>query len=214
MRSFRLLTLIVLGLVATAAAAQWNDELAARITALRGSDPKVAARAAYWIARHPAGAESAIPDLQRWLADDTAIPRYDIYEEMEGSCGDFCAPVTPSEEAAHALAKIGGRAFDVLLDSVAKHASPVARRNSAWALGTTRNSRAVPALIGALADQQAEVRTQAAWALGALRDDRAVEPLMKSVRDSDPQVRSQAAWALGALRNNRAVTALAEAVVG
>jgi HEAT repeat protein len=48
------------------------------------------------------------------------------------------------------------------------------------ALGLKGNANAVAALILALRDANAEVRSQAAWALGLKGDARAVEPLRKA----------------------------------
>jgi hypothetical protein len=55
---------------------------------------------------------------------------------------------------------------------------------------------AVTALIGALREGDAGVRSQAAWALGAIGDRRASDALLLALKDSDTKVRRQAAWAL------------------
>ena len=60
-------------------------------------------------------------------------------------------------------------------------------RNVAVALGNLKSTTAVPALIGALADDEALVRGHAAWALGEIGSADAIAPLeraLESERDS------------------------------
>jgi epoxyqueuosine reductase len=64
------------------------------------------------------------------------------------------------------------------------HGSPILRakrrgflRNVAVALGNSKSSEAVPALIGALDDNEPLVRGHAAWALGQIGSSRALEAL-------------------------------------
>jgi len=60
-------------------------------------------------------------------------------------------------------------------------------RNVAVALGNLKSTAAVPALIGALADDEALVRGHAAWALGEIGSADAIAPLeraLESERDS------------------------------
>jgi HEAT repeat protein len=63
-------------------------------------------------------------------------------------------------------------------------------------------------LLGALDDEQRDVRARAARALGPTRDARAALPLLARVSDGDRQVQTQAVQALGALGDRRAVPAL------
>jgi epoxyqueuosine reductase len=61
-------------------------------------------------------------------------------------------------------------------------------RNVAVALGNLKSTAAVPALIGALADNEALVRGHAAWALGEIGSADAIAPLeraLESERDSE-----------------------------
>ena len=62
--------------------------------------------------------------------------------------------------------------------------------------GRNRCANAVAALIAALRDPNAGVRSQAAWALGLKGDARSVEPLRNALNDPDASVRKQARWAL------------------
>lgn len=70
------------------------------------------------------------------------------------------------------------------------------------------NNIAVPALIGALKDQDVEVRRAAAQALANLEDPRAVPGLIGALEDQDTEVRLYAAMALGQLEDKRAVAPL------
>jgi HEAT repeat protein/beta-lactamase regulating signal transducer with metallopeptidase domain len=74
-------------------------------------------------------------------------------------------------------------------------------------------SERVTALIGALADDDIEVRRIVVESLGSLQDTTAVVALMRALRsDSDPEVREAAAYALGQIEDPRAVPALGEAL--
>src|SRR4030095_14085705 len=107
--------------------------------------------------------------------------------------GREAEPTTPGQQAVSALVAIGSRSFTPVLNALR---SPVwvARRNSAWALGAFRDSRAVPPLIDVLKDREPPFREQAAWALGALRDPRGVDALVSALKDQEAVVRKQAAW--------------------
>jgi hypothetical protein len=71
---------------------------------------------------------------------------------------------------------------------------------------------AVPPLIRALQERQAEVRYWAAGALGCIRDARAVLPLIEALRDPDGRVRVGVVTALGRIGERRACSALCEAL--
>ncbi len=71
----------------------------------------------------------------------------------------------------------------------------------------------VTALIGALDDDDIELRRIVVESLGSLQDTTAVVALMRALRtDSDPEVREAAAYALGEIEDPRAVPALGEAL--
>jgi HEAT repeat protein len=76
------------------------------------------------------------------------------------------------------------------------------------AAAVLRDSRAVPALIGALDDQFLWVRMKAAGSLGSLRDARAVEPLAARLHDRNRYMRREAARALGAIGEADAIPVL------
>lgn len=89
-----------------------------------------------------------------------------------------------------------------------KSDEPTERNIAAIALGNIGDTRAVPALIAALADERIAVRVSAAGALGMLGDERAVDPLIRTLRDERATVRGEAAAALGRLGDIRAIPSL------
>ena len=80
-------------------------------------------------------------------------------------------------------------------------------------LGRIGDRRAVPALIGALNDADAEVRNQAAYGLYAIPDQRAFDSLMQHLHDPNDRVAGLAARALGRVGDRRAVEPLVAALV-
>lgn len=64
------------------------------------------------------------------------------------------------------------------------------------ALGKTEKT-AVPLLIDALKDPDADIRRDAAWNLGSLGDDRAIPALTEALKDQDDDVRFHVARNLG-----------------
>lgn len=93
---------------------------------------------------------------------------------------------------------------------------PVAsvRQAAAEALGRTRDSVAVRALMDVLrADESAAVRRAAAWSLGEIADAMAIPALADALlRDRDIEVRRNAASALGHIDDQRATSALTRAL--
>ncbi len=85
------------------------------------------------------------------------------------------------------------------------------RAAAARAVGGLRDSRAVPALLGLLSDNDPKVRQWVASALGRIGDSRAVDPLIGALSDSDPAVRGWAALALARFRDRRIIDPLLKA---
>ena len=186
-------------------------DLSAVIDMLRSSDPVV--RTGVACSRHVfnASASAAIPALIDMLDDDEPIAPEVCREDGRPWWGDERRPITPGQEAARALVRIGTASFDPLVKALAV-TGPTARRHAAWALGALDDQRAVAPLIASLKDADQAVREQTAWALGALDDARAVQPLIAALRDGTPAVRRQASWALGAIDDAAAVDALVTAL--
>jgi HEAT repeat protein len=186
-------------------------DLAAVIDMLQSPDPIV--RTGVACSRHVfnASAAAAIPALIDMLDDDEPVAPEVCREDGRPWWGDDRRPITPGQEAARALVRIGIASFDPLVKMVTS-AGPVARRNAAWALGALDDARAVRPLMAVLRDTSPDVRRQAAWALGAIDDPAAVDALVSALKDSDARVREQAAWALGAIGDARATSGLSTAL--
>lgn len=83
---------------------------------------------------------------------------------------------------------------------------------AARAIGGLRDSRAVPALLGLIGDNDPKIRQWVVSALGRIGDARAVEPLANALNDQDPAVRGWAALALARFRDPRILAPLMKAV--
>jgi len=177
-------------------------ELTTQLSAL---DPAVRAKAACELRELGSAASPALDPLVALLAD--AAPLAQPVCGRNWWRGHPNNLTTPGEQAASALVAIGTPAFKPLLGAL-EHASWVARRHAAWALGALDDQRATPGLVRAMRDPESGVREQAAWALGALSDEAGVPAIVDGLRDQDPRVREQSAWAAGALDDRRAVEPL------
>jgi HEAT repeat protein len=186
-------------------------DLSAVIDMLRSPDPVVRTGVACSRKVFNASAAAAIPALIDMLDDDEPVAPEVCREDGRPWWSDDRRPITPGQEAARALVRIGPASFDPLVKTLAA-TGPTARRNAAWALGALDDQRAVSPLIASLKDPEHAVREQASWALGALDDARAVQPLIGALRDTSPAVRRQVAWALGAIDDAAAVDALVTAL--
>ncbi len=88
--------------------------------------------------------------------------------------------------------------------------SHVVRAAAGRALGRLGVREAVPDLIAALSDDNAEVRVVAAAALWRLPDASAVDALLKRLTDNEPAVREWSAQALGVIGDRRATPEIAK----
>lgn len=96
---------------------------------------------------------------------------------------------------------------------LAQDPDPVVRTQAALALSRAGDPRATPALMAALADQQASVRIQAVHGLRRVEGDRAAEALGRVLlSDPDPSVRRVTASVLASLRDAAAGSALGTAI--
>ena len=91
---------------------------------------------------------------------------------------------------------------------------PSVRQAAAEALGSTKDSVAVRALMEVLrTDESPVVRRAAAWSLGEIGDAQAVSVLSDALtRDRDAEVRKNAASALGSIDSPRGTAALTQAL--
>lgn len=92
----------------------------------------------------------------------------------------------------------GGTSFEnTLLLCVDRRAEPRVRSTACWILGRLKDTNAIPGLVRALEDDDADVRAQAANSLAAIGDAAAVEPLIRTFQhDSSPWAREMAINAL------------------
>lgn len=103
--------------------------------------------------------------------------------------------------------------------STIKHAksdifhSTMVRKNAAWALGLTKDKRAVQPLVLQLETKNSELKREIILALQKISDKEAIPFLNEIVsNDKDPYVRYDAARALGDIRHLDAVYTLTEAL--
>jgi len=186
-------------------------DLSAVIEMLRSPDPVVRTGVACSRDVFNSSATAAIPALVEMLDDDEPVAPEVCREDGRPWWGDERRPITPGQEAARALTRIGIASFDPLVKTLTA-AGSAGRRNAAWALGAIDDARAVQPLIAAIRDTSPGVRRQSAWALGAIDDATAVDALVTALKDSDARVREQAAWALGAIGDTRASSGLSAAL--
>jgi HEAT repeat protein len=80
--------------------------------------------------------------------------------------------------------------------------------------GNKIDARSVDPIIGALNDEDNEVRLRAAEALGQLKNAASVDSLIESLKnDADWKIREMAAWALGQINDPRSIDPLSYASV-
>ena len=113
-----------------------------------------------------------------------------------------------------ALRQLGDTlAMQVLFEMLESPASDVAQQiEAARALGGLEDQAAVPPLIRALEDENAQVRRSAAYALRNLKAPEAFHPLVDLLDDDEEGVRAAALSALGGLGDQRAVPLLMRAL--
>lgn len=87
------------------------------------------------------------------------------------------------------------------------------QRNTAWAMGLTRNRSAVVPLITHLEDADSELKREIILALKMIGDKQAV-PALKEIllKNKDPYIRYDAARALGSINNTDSVFSLIDAL--
>jgi HEAT repeat protein len=100
------------------------------------------------------------------------------------------------------------RIFHSSLSPLLKYPEPGVRMSTAKALGKLEDTRAVPALLSQLRDDDLVVRESAAGVLSKLADTQIVPDLLALLRDPKSDVRTSAAQILGVLGDTRAATDL------
>jgi len=114
--------------------------------------------------------------------------------------------------AVELLGELNPPDVDARVAGVLAHRDPRVRRAGVIALGRLKTSRAVLALLQALADDAADVRMQAAHGIGSSQQGRAVPWLIEALdRESDPEVQGALLLALGKAATEDAVARLIRA---
>lgn len=110
------------------------------------------------------------------------------------------------EDAMGELELRADEAVDPLIDALSSRKKQI-RLNAAILLGAINNSKAIPALIETLNDNNKLVRREASTSLSRMGEP-AVDPLIEILNDENWRIRGAAAWALGNLGNEKAIPAL------
>lgn len=106
------------------------------------------------------------------------------------------------------------RAVSPLITTTLRDRNPGVRELAANIVGHgfSTNRQSVVALIAALKDRNASVRSMAAGGLYNIKDVQALDALVEGLRDPDPEVRGDVASALGHLQDPRAGDPLLKAL--
>jgi HEAT repeat protein len=135
------------------------------------------------LSRHDGVARAAARELGRLANPRSFKPLADLLGNRE-----------VHESVAEALIRIGGKAIDVLAQTLHSE-DAVARRTAARVLGEIRDARAVEPLVEVLqGDPDCTVRTAAAHALGQIKDKRAIWALVNTLKlrdEPDPEFQRQ-----------------------
>jgi len=107
---------------------------------------------------------------------------------------------------------LGAAALDPLTDTMINGKKSRVRKRAAEILGLIGDTRAVPALIKTLQDEDRYVRIAAAAALGKTKDSRAVIYLMKIVEKMKWKESNTAAQALQSIRDPRSISSMVTAL--
>lgn len=116
------------------------------------------------------------------------------------------------DQAQKALVDIGEPAVEALIAAMEEDLEDYPMRYVIAPLGEIGDPRAVEALLKAVGDPSAAVRSAAVEALGEIRDPRVFEPVVNALGDSDKSVRFYAAMGLGQIGDARAGDALVTAL--
>lgn len=175
--------------------------------------PQERAYAAYHLGALGGRAEAALPFLRGLLKERDLLERTPggklqlvgangrllviAYDDILSTDRKF---TFTGEEAAQAMARIGRRGIDLLVDALRTRGNEAAVYDNAMVpFERTRDSRLPPILIGFLNEQNGGESTQAkaAWMLGMYREERAIEPLINALTSHLSIVRETSAKALG-----------------
>lgn len=120
-------------------------------------------------------------------------------KKFEHRLRDFAGDHQETHTAIDEILRLGGKSFDNLIEMVGNSKIDAELRGTiCWLFRMFKDQRAVPVLVKALEDDNANIRYGAALALGDLQAKSAVSTLLRvMVELEDHQTRSLAAYALG-----------------
>lgn len=139
-------------------------------------------------------------DYLREVRGGTANRRWQAAFELSRSLGNL-----PAEERAELNAE-ALRVFEGL--SQRRPEDVLVRRYLVLVLGRLGEKSAVPALLAAAKDSDADTRLYAVWALGKIGDPAAFQTVLATSESEDPGARKMAAYVLGQLNDRRAIPRL------
>jgi HEAT repeat protein/small nuclear ribonucleoprotein (snRNP)-like protein len=140
----------------------------------------------------------AIPELKKLLADTLMGSSY---EPVWIDSSNVNQLLSPGDEAARALSRMGEPGFNALRTLI-KDTSILVRRRAAFGLGELSTDPAWAALSEMLKDPDRGVR---AVAVTGLRSTKFSELIILMLKDEDAEVRADAAFMLGRMREHKAV---------
>jgi peptidylprolyl isomerase len=151
----------------------------------------------------PAGPPAPAPvDLDQKVAWMLRLEHQRILRDADVPSLPAPAPGAPRAYAPAAAAHLG---------ALSRDPDPGLRRRAVLSLGRTRLVDALPWIVDALADADAEVRAMAAFGVGLVGVVAGVGPLEAALKDPDPMVRGRAAEGLGLIGRVAATAAPAVA---
>jgi hypothetical protein len=189
------------------------NDVRSDIIELYSRTPQERAYAAYHLGALGGRAEAALPylrgllkerDLLEWTPDST-LKRLGAsggliaisYDDILSTDRKF---TSTGEEAAKAMARIGRRGIDMLIDALRTRGNEAAVYDNAMVpFERTKDLRLPPILIGFLNEKNGAELTQAkaAWMLGMYKEEGAIEPLMNALTSHLLIVKETSAKALG-----------------
>lgn len=150
-----------------------------------------------------------------WDASDAATP---IAEDAEPNAEVAAPAPVESVKPMEALAEAATETAAGLAETVSRGMLPkVAARRPLVAIPDTidtRKRKVVDAFIGALDDEDEQIRRQAAHMLGEIEDERAIPALRETLKnDSSREVRRAALWALSEMDTDEIMPVLLDLAV-
>jgi HEAT repeat protein/small nuclear ribonucleoprotein (snRNP)-like protein len=140
----------------------------------------------------------AIPELKKLLADTLMGSSY---EPVWIDSSNVNQLLSPGDEAARALSRMGEPGFNAL-KTLIKDTSILVRRRAAFGLGELSTDPAWAALSEMLKDPDRGVR---AVAVTGLRSTKFSDLIISMLKDEDAEVRADAAFMLGRMREHKAI---------